>query len=421
MVMPSSSNPPSMIARRSAPLIAAALKDTRVALVAGPRQSGKTTLVRQFVTKTRPYITLDDQGTLSAAKADPTGFIRELPSAVIDEVQRAPELMLALKVAVDNDPTPGRFLLTGSANVMALPTIGDSLAGRVEVITLLPLAQSEIEGSGGNFIDSLFAGDRTLLDEAAARAVIDQELRSRILAGGYPEALARAPSRRSRWHENHLSLILDRDVRDIASIEQLDALPGLLDMLAAQAGQLTNISNIANALQLSRLTVSRYVEILERLFLVRQITPWYSKRVSRLIKTPEVQFFDSGLLASRLQVDGAGLQAAPAQWGALFETFVFAELMKLASFSETRPTISHFRTKQQDEVDFVLENRRGQIIGIKVKSAATLRRQDSSGLRKLQEATGDKFLLGLILHNHDQITPIGERILAAPISALWSG
>ena len=377
-----------LVEREVAPSIAAALVDTRIVLVTGPRQSGKTTLARQFATAERRYVTLDDPGTLAAARSDPTGFIRGLPDAVIDEIQRVPELMLVLKMAVDNDPRPGRYLLTGSANVMALPAVGDSLAGRIEIINLLPFAQSELEGRQNALINRLFDGENVLLREAERPAVVDEAL-------------------------------VERDVRDIASIELLDVMPGLVSLLAQQAGQLANIANLANALRLSRPTVGRYIEVLERLFLVRQVPPWHSNRISRLIKTPKIQFLDSGLLAARLDLDADAVRQAPSRWGPVLETFIFAELCKLLSWSETRATISHFRTKDQDEVDFVLEDRRGRIVGIEVKSGATLRRGDSSGLRKLQEAAGDKFVRGLILHNHDRVTPIAEKIHGAPISLLW--
>lgn len=399
--------------------MATALDDTRVVLIVGPRQAGKTTLIRQFASAARPYLTLDDLGTLADARADPAGFIRQLLGAVIDEIQRVPELLLAIKIAVDEDTRPGRFLLTGSANVLALPTVGDSLAGRIEIVELMPFAQCELDGGEGQLIDRLFDDDRGMIMDAPSHAVVDQALRARIAAGGYPEALLRRPERRGRWYQSYLALILDRDVRDIAAIEQFDALPGLVAMLAQQSGQLINVANIATGLKLSRPTVGRYIEVLERLFLVRQVAPWHSYRVSRLIKTPKVHFLDSGLLAERLEIVEATAQASPERWGPLFETFAFAELTKPIGWSETRPTISHFRTKEQDGVDFVLEDRRGRIVGIEVKAGATLRRADSSGLRKLQEAAGDKFACGLIFHNHDRITPIGERIMGAPISTLW--
>lgn len=407
-----------LVEREIAAAIETALADTRVVLVVGPRQAGKTTLVRQFVQRDRPYVTLDDSGALSAARADPTGFIRGLRGAVIDEVQRAPKILLAIKVAVDDDPAPGRYLLTGSANVMALPLVGDSLAGRVELITLLPFAQCELRGQRGRFVDRMFSGESL---SAEADPVLGDALVELVLAGGYPEALTRQTiRRRSAWFDDYLRLILDRDVRDITTIEQLDRLPALVSLLGEQAGQLSNITNISTALQLARPTVARYIEVLDRLFLVKLIPPWHSNRTSRLIKAPKVQFLDSGLLGARLDLNPDAIRRSPERFGPVLETFVFAELSKLLSWSDTRATISHFRTKENDEVDFVLEDSRGRIVGIEVKASATLRRNDFSGLRKLEAAAGEKFVRGIVLHDHDRVTPISDKLHGAPLSLLWS-
>lgn len=394
-----------------------ALEDTRVVLIVGPRQAGKTTLVRQFVSEDRPYLTLDDPATLNRAKADPVEFVRSLNKAVIDEIQRAPELMIVIKESVDRDTRPGRFLLTGSANVMALPTVGDSLAGRIEIVTMLPLSQAEITGAPGRMIDRLFTGEGPALQGSA---VYGDELLQAVLKGGYPEALRRSSaSRRSIWLQDYLALVLDRDVRDIANIEQLDKLPMLMRMLSEQAGQLVNLRAHSVALGISAPTVQRYVTILERMFLLRQIRPWFSNRLSRLIKSPKLHMLDSGLLATLRDANSANIAADRSRLGPLLESFVVSEVLKSLSWSETRADISHFRTKDQDEVDLVLEDSRGRIVGIEVKSAATLRARDFSGLQKLQEAAGEKFVQGVLLHDHDRVTPHSEKIRAAPVSLLW--
>ena len=394
-----------------------ALEDTRVVLVVGPRQAGKTTLMRQFVSDDRPYLTLDDPATFSRAKADPVEFVRSLNKAVIDEIQRAPELMMVIKESVDRDTRPGRFLLTGSANVMALPTVGDSLAGRIEIVTLLPLSQAEITGSPGRMIDRLYAGEGPILQGAP---IYGDPLLQAVLKGGYPEALRRASaSRRAIWLQDYLALVLDRDVRDIANIDQLDKLPMLMRMLGEQAGQLVNIRALSVALGISAPTVQRYITVLERMFLLRQIRPWFSNRLSRLIKSPKLHMVDSGLLATLRDATTANLAADRSRLGPLLESFVVSEVLKSLSWNETRAQISHFRTKDQDEVDLVLEDARGRIIGIEVKAAATLRPNDFSGLRKLQEAAGEKFVQGVLLHDHDRVTPYSEKIRAAPVSLLW--
>ncbi|MBY3239440.1 ATP-binding protein [Rhizobium laguerreae] len=408
----------SYIERKARPIVEAALADTRVVLISGPRQAGKTTLARQFADGNRPYITLDDAGTLNAAKSDPTGFIRGVDRAVIDEVQRAPDLMLAIKESVDRDEKPGRFLLTGSANLATVPGIADSLAGRMAVVSLLPFAQSEILSTPGRLLDGLFAGDEPTTSEGA---VFGDDLMNVVLKGGYPEVLRRStPARRTAWLEDYVSLILDRDVRDIANIDQLDRLPRLLDVLAEHSGQLVNHSSFGSALGLSSVTAQKYVAILERLFLVRTIAPWSNNRLSRLVKTPKLHFVDTGLLASLREDDLETLRRDRTRFGALLESFVVSELLKLASWSERRLTFSHYRTKDQDEVDVVIEDRRGRIVGIEVKASATVKSDDFKGLRQLQEAVGERFIRGLVLHDHDRVTPFGEKLHAAPLSILWS-
>lgn len=397
--------------------IAAALQDTRVVLLVGPRQAGKTTLARLYANSDRPYFTLDDPATLAAARSDPAGFVRGLTRAVIDEVQRAPDLLLAIKESVDKDQAPGRFLLTGSTNLMALPIVADSLAGRLAVVTLLPFAQSEMAGTPGDLLDRLFDGGGL---PAVASPVVGDALMERVLKGGYPEALRRtSASRRQAWLEDYVALILDRDVRDIANIDQLDRMPRLLDMLAAHAGQLVNHSSYGAALGLAAPTAQKYVGILERLFLLRLLPPWSHNAVSRLTRTPKLHFLDTGLLAALRGMTAAQLQKDRTTYGPLLENFVVSEVLKLATWSDRRLHISHFRTKDRDEVDLVLEDRHGRVIGIEVKASATVRAQDLRGLRQLQDAVGDKFVHGLVLHDHDRITPFDEKLHAAPVSLLW--
>ena len=397
--------------------MATALTDTRVVLVEGPRQAGKTTLVRKFVTAERPFLSLDDPVNLASARQDPVGFIRNLEGAVIDEIQRAPELMLVIKQSVDTNPVPGRFLLTGSANVMALPTIGDSLAGRIEIVELFPFAQSELLGRPGEAIDRLFANAPLPIVDA----VTGQDLAEVVARGGYPEAVVRKDERRrTKWFNDYLALTLDRDVRDIATIEQLEKLPLLVRLLAEQSGQLSNHANIASALQISRATVARYIETLERMFLIDTLPPWFSNRISRLIKTPKHHFLDSGLLSALRGYSPVPPQVAPDRFGPLLESFVGSELRKLVGWSDARATLSHFRTKDGDEVDFVLEDQQGRIVGIEVKASATLRGGDFSGLRKLEAAAGDKFVRGIVLHDHDSIRPVSGTLCGAPVSVLWA-
>jgi len=402
--------------RRAATHITAALADTPVVLINGPRQCGKTTLVRTLMPVDRPYLTLDDDTTLAAIRADPTGFVRDLDVVTIDEVQRVPDLLRAIKRSVDDNRRPGRFLLTGSANILTLPTVAESLAGRMEIITLLPLAQAEIRGLSSSFIDNAFAG------RVASRQslVVGRDLVEAVLIGGYPEMLRRrAPNRRAAWARDYVRAIVERDVRDIADIERLGQMPHLLRALAHHSGQLVNFTQVAGQIGLDDKTARRYVGLFEQLFLVRRIEPWFRNQLKRLVKTPKLHFLDSGLLAAMLGVTPERIDKDRSLFGPLLETFVVSEVLKLATWCETAPTLYHYRDKDQDEVDIVLEDNTGAIVGIEVKAAATVSIADFKGLRKIEHVAADAFRIGLVLYDGDKVLPFGDRLYAAPISCLW--
>jgi len=395
-----------------------ALADTRVVALNGPRQSGKTTTVRQFITPQRRYVTLDDSVQLAAARADPIGFIRDLEFAIIDEVQRAPDLLLAMKKAVDEDRRPGRFLITGSANLLSIPSVKDSLAGRIETRTLYPLSRSEIlSRPPPGFLAQAFQGRIP----RPAEALGGNDLIDVTLAGGYPEVLARHTARRRRdWCEAYIDSIVQRDVRDIASVEKLGQLARLLEVVAPYAGQLINVSAIGTQLGLDQKTADRYIAILEQLFLIRRVQPWSRNGVKRLVKTGKLHFLDSGLLAAAGRRTRDQLTSDRPALGAIFESFVCGELLKQASWSDDRIALFHYRDKDQVEVDFVLENARRQIVGIEVKAAATVTAGDFGGLRKLQDVSGKSFRVGVVLYDGEHVLPFGDGLFAAPYPSLWS-
>lgn len=393
-----------------------ALTDTRVVLLCGPRQSGKTTLARQIACGNFRFATLDDPTFLDAAQADPVGFVRDLDKAVIDEVQRAPRLMLALKMAVDADPRPGRFLLTGSADLLTIPRVADSLAGRMALVRLLPLAQSELRSSSTTFLDKAFAG----APPSAPDPLFGNKLVETILAGGYPEALTRSGRRRRNWHLDYIDAIVQRDIRDIARIGQLSVMPRLLRALAEHAGQLINYSGFGGQLGMNHVTTQKYISVLENLYLLRVVQPWHSNRLKRLIKSPKLQFLDSGLLATLRGLTPEAVLRNRAPLGAVVETFVLSELIKIASWAEERYRFSYFRDKDGNEVDIVIEDEQGRVIGIEAKASATVSRSDFSGLRRLAAASGDQFVMGLILCGHEQTIPFGDQFATAPIASLWS-
>jgi len=409
-------NTPSLYPRWIEPRIDEALQDTPVVLLAGPRQAGKTTLVRQFAEQGLYYLTLDDELTLLSAREDPVGMIRNLDRAVIDEIQRAPQLLLAIKKSVDEDRRPGRFLLTGSANLMALPTVADSLAGRMETLMLLPLSQSEIENRPANWIDSVYSGKIL----AADPPVLGSNLAERVLRGGYPEAVARpTEKRRTAWARQYIDAILKRDVRDVAEIDKLGQLPRFLHALAQTAGQMCNYSEIGGQVGLDGKTVSRYIGVFEQMYLLKRIDVWARNRLKRVVKTPKLQFIDSGLLAMLMDINAKDVQADRSRYGHVLESFVFGELLKHSTTADNDYRLLYYRDADKFEVDVVIENSTGQLVGVEVKASATVKERDLRGLKKLASLAGDQFTAGVLLYDGDETMPLGNNLWAAPLSTLW--
>ena len=410
-----------MFPRHVEPLLAEALADTPVVLLNGARQTGKSTLVQALAARDgRRYLTLDDRVVLAAAKNDPTGFIAALSGPVVmDEIQRAPELFLDIKAAVDRDRTPGRFLLTGSANVLLLPALADSLAGRMETLALWPLSRAEQSHDAvHNRADALFDGDLT----AGPRVAYDRaQLATILLQGGFPEAVARSTMRRrASWFESYVDTILQRDVRDLARLEQLTELPNLLQMLAARSATLLNFAELSRASGLTQTTLKRYFSLLEMLFLVVRIPAWAHNPGKRLVKAPKVFLPDSGMLAWLSDMMPEKLQALPGLPGALVETWVAAELLKHLAFSHRGLSLWHYRTQTDIEVDFVLEDRQGRITGIEVKASASIDGVSFKGLRHLQDTEGERFQRGVVLYGGSELVAFSERLWAVPLSWWWA-
>ena len=405
-----------LLARHLMPLVAEALQDTPAVLVNGPRQCGKTTLVKQF-SGGMEYITLDDPNVLAAARHDPLGLVRRLDRAIIDEVQRAPQLLLALKLAIDQDRRPGRFLLTGSANLMALPQIADSLAGRMALHTLLPLSQSEVQGRPNDFLQRAQAQDWPL--QHAAWTPPDGDTVAHVLAGGYPEMRQRASAlRRQAWARAYTQTLVERDVRDVAQVDQLQSLAQLLGIAALQCGQLFNGTQLGGQIGLNTKTVDRYLGIFEKLFLLQRLPAWSRNELSRLVKTPKLHFLDAGLQATLVRLNAELVFTKRERWGATLETWVYAELRKTLSLSPQDWYLSHYRDKDQVEVDFVLESPLRQVIGIEVKASATVEAADFKGLKRLKAQAGQAFLTGIVVYDGRQALSFGDGLWAVPLAAL---
>ncbi|MGV8083919.1 MAG: ATP-binding protein [Coriobacteriia bacterium] len=403
--------------RFAQPRVVEALLDSPAVLIHGPRQCGKTTLARTVGEQLGySYLTFDDDTLRQSAEVDPMGFVADLPQrTIIDEVQRVPTIFSAMKLAIDRDRTPGRFLLTGSTNVLLVPALADSLAGRMDIVRLHPLAQCEIAGVPSRFVERVFRGDFSVGDGGR----LGEDLAERITRGGYPVAVARTSApRRSAWYRDYVDAIVQRDVREIAKITSLDALPRLLELVACQTARTLNVSDLAGPFSLSRQTIRDYLTLLERLFLAVELPAWHANHLKRLVKTPKLHMGDAGLAAALMSADAKDLLADRPLLGRLLETFVFNELVRLASFAEQPVRFSHWRDRDGVEVDVVLE--RGRLVaGVEVKASGTVVSKDFAGLRNLGEALGERFACGVVLYDGESCAPFGERLWAVPVSALW--
>ncbi|NUP99068.1 MAG: ATP-binding protein [Armatimonadetes bacterium] len=408
-----------MIARHLRTAILEGLQDSPVVLLHGPRQAGKSTLVRELAASAHPaeYVTLDDALTLAQAEADAEGFLRQFEGAVaIDEVQRVPALLLAIKASVDRDRRPGRYVLTGSANVLTVPRASESLAGRMEIHRLWPFAEAELQGQAveRSFIDRVMRGDVPRQRSDLTRS----EVVALALRGGFPEAVQRtAPARREAWFSSYLTALIQRDVRDLANITGLAEMPRLLQALAARSAGLLNRSALASDVGLEGRTLGRYLALLEMTFVVSELPAWHRNVTKRLMKAPKLVLNDTGLMGHLLQIRGP--DDAERDVGALLETLVASELRKQAGWATTPIDLYHFRTYQGREVDLVLQRGNRELVGLEVKSSSKVTGDDFKGLRELAELAGDDFVAGIVLHTGSTAGPFGDRLWAIPIGNLW--
>lgn len=395
-----------------------ALGDTPVALIHGPRQCGKTTLAQVVGSRLDyRYYGLDDDVLRSAAEADPVGFVAELPErAVLDEIQRVPGLFASLKVAVDRDRSPGRFLLTGSANVLLVPRLADSLAGRMAIVQLTPFAQCEVIGTDSGFLDALFDGSLGFVRGER----LGRHLAECIVDGGYPAALTRSsPRRRAAWYRDYVETMVQRDVRELARIASLDALPRLLSLAAGQTARLLNVAELSAPFRESRPTIRDYLTLLERVFLIDEIPPWHHNRLRRLVKSPKLHITDTGLGAAVLGLNAEALYEDRSTYRQFVETFAVQEIRRLATGFPDNIRFHHYRDKDGYEVDLVLERADGLVAGVEIKAGSTVTSADFRGLRKLAAAATSRFAAGIVLYDGDTAAPFGDRLHAVPITALW--
>lgn len=409
-----------MYSRAIEPRLRLAIAASPAIFLHGARQCGKTTLARELMGDDWParYLTFDNRSTLAAATEDPEAFLASLDGPVVlDEVQRVPEIFRALKAEIDADRRPGRFLLTGSANALMVPTVAESLVGRVEMLMLRPLSQSEIEGTSGDLIAELFADSFPARDGDLEPA----ELRRRILAGGFPEVVQRAdPASSASWFESYALLIVQREIQDLLQVEDLRTVSRLLDFLAARAGGLVNFAEVSRSAAIAQTTLKRYVDLLEATFLVERLPAWSANLAKRFVKAPKLFLGDSGLLCHLLGADEDKLAVDPKLFGQILENFVYLELARQLTWSRLRARIYHYRTHEGEEVDLLLENAAGQVVAIEVKSTTSPTGQDFRSLKSLAAALGDRFLRGFLFHTGKEDLPFGPKLRALPVHYLWT-
>lgn len=408
-----------MIERALTEPLLAALADTPAVILVGGRQTGKSTLVTGLAGNGHEaeYVTLDEPTMLAAARRDPVGFVAQFDGPVIlDEVQRAPDLLLPIKVAIDRRREPGRFLLTGSANVLFLPSVADALAGRVEVLTLWPFSAAELAGRPrSRFAELLFAAPIF----PSTPQLTHEELLSRLIAGGYPEAVKRTDEEaRNRWFGSYLTTILERDVRALADIERLERLPELLSAVALRSRGSLNKSGLSQDLGIANSSIDRYLALLDRVFLIKRLPAWHNRLQPRLVKAPKLLIADSGLLCRLLRADRDRLAEDPTLLGLVLEAYVGMELVKAAGVSAAGTQVMHYRTSKGVEIDYLVEAADGRVAGVEVKAAASVDERDFKRFERIQSTLGDRFARGVVLYGGDRVVPFGDRLAAWPISLL---
>lgn len=417
-----------MFQRKISQRLQDALSDAPVVVLQGARQTGKSTLAHMISHAPHPYeyLTMDNLSVLEAAQTDPHSFLVGLRGkrVILDEIQRVPELFVSIKEEVDRDRVAGRFLLTGSANAMLLPRLSDSLAGRIQLITLWPLAQREITSdahASSDFIDAAFKGDFKTRRIPCDR----QDVIRRALLGGYPEVVTNAGSgvpreRLRNWFEAYVTTLLQRDVRDLSNIQGLSEMPLLLRLLASRATAALNVADLSRSSRIANVTLHRYLALLQAVYLIHLIQPWSGNLSSRLVKAPKLLMTDTGVLSYLNGLTEEQLLTTPTFDGPLVENFVGMELLKLASWNRQRPELFYYRTHDRKEVDFVLQARSGTLVGVEVKASAMVEAADFKGIKSLAEAAGESFACGIVLYSGETLLPFGKNLYAVPTSVLWA-
>lgn len=397
------------------------LSDTPVLTVSGARQVGKSTLVSQLLqNRSHRLLNLDNAATLQAAQTDPDGFVRQFPEGIvaIDEIQRVPALLRAIKAALDEDRRPGRFIVTGSSNLMNLKGAEESLAGRAETLRLRGFSRGERKGITEDFAANAWNPHPQLPASDLER--IDY-LRM-ITESSFPEIAEATPRRRDRWVQAYVERVLTKDATDLYGIQYPDRLRVLLGKVASQGTSEFVAAHVSRELNIPERSVPGYLDALKNVFLIDVLPAWGTNLTRRVISKPKVFLQDPATAASLVGVDATSLemQISSSFTGGILESFVATELLKQREWSAIPFKLFHFRDSTGKEVDLVMESRGREIVGVEVKAAVSLQGKDFSGLRHLQKLAGERFRCGILLYAGKESLPMGPGLWAMPISALWS-
>lgn len=410
------------VERRVTTAVVDALTWSPVVAITGPRTAGKSTLARELTARHGgSFVDLDDPAVRGLAAADPTSFVRDRPEpVVVDEFQRVPELLGAIKAELNRDRRPGRYVLAGSARHEAVPELADFLTGRVELISLWPFAIAELEPGAAPLVDRLFAGEPPARGSAIARA----ELVDLVLRGGYPIAVGLPPRARGRWFTTLATLIVERITDDVRAVRDIAALRRFLRLTAVTTAQTRNAAEIGREIGIGRDQANTYLRLLELVYLTVELPAWSTNTGARVVKRPKLHLADSGLAAHLQSLTAARLAATDptgaTAFGALLETFVVTEVVKQLGWSEVDAVAHHYRTHDGIEVDLVLEAPDGRVVAIEVKAAPGITSGATRGLVHLRDRLGDRFVAGLVLNSGQETQGVGDRLAVAPVSALWT-
>lgn len=397
-----------------------ALKTRRVILISGARQCGKTTLAKQLNLPNTSYRTLDDLALKELAENDPRSFVKHQEGTlIIDEIQRVPSLLSAIKIVVDENNRPGQYLLTGSANIQSLPSVQESLAGRIRKLRLRPLSLGEVLKSNPNFLNNAF---NQIFQDDKNLSYNRRDLLEIAFRGGFPEALRLQNDERSKWHRDYINALLERDLLDIARVQRLDVMRSLVNTLAAWSGKFMELSSICTNLAISRPTLETYINALETLFIIERVPPWTRTDYQRIGKHAKLFMIDSGFMASILRWNINNVEIDPDRSGKLIETFIFNEISSQVDVSDDKYYLYHYRDREQREIDFLIERADDlALLGIEVKAGSAISPSDFKHLKWFKDnLANDRPFVGIVLYTGQLVGRMGDNLWAVPFRSLWS-